>query len=115
MHVTCQQISATILEEYDLEQHFDGDIMRFEVNTGMYRLPQAGLLAQDRLIAHQATTGYTQSTVVPCLFKHSDNSVTIVFVVDDLGIKSKNVAGREHFLDTLRQMHKITVDEAGSQ
>jgi hypothetical protein len=115
MRMTRRQISTTIMEEYDLEQYFDGDIIHFEVNKGMYRLPQAGLLAQNRIIAHLADNGYTQSTVVPCLFQHRDNGVTFVLVIDDFGIKAKNAAGRDHFLNTLRQLYKITVDATGSQ
>jgi hypothetical protein len=89
--------------------------VHFEVNKGVYGLPQAGLLAQNRLIAHLADHSYTQSTVVLCLFQHCDNGVTFVLVVDDFGIKAKNAAGREHLLATLRQMYKITVDIASSQ
>jgi hypothetical protein len=36
MRMTRQQISATIMEEYDLEKYFDGDVIHFEVNKGMY-------------------------------------------------------------------------------
>lgn len=115
MRMTRKQISPTIMVEYDLEQYFDGDTMHFEINKGMYGLPQAGLLAQNRLIAHLATAGYIQSTLVPCLFKHIDNGVTFVLVVDDFGIKARNEAGRQHLLATLRQMYKITVDATGSQ
>jgi hypothetical protein len=102
------------MAEYDLEQYFEGDIMHFEVNKGMYGLPQAGLLAQNRLIDHLAVHGYTQSTLVPCPFQHRDNGVTFVLVVDDFGIKAKTAAGREHLLATLRKMYTITVDVAGS-
>jgi hypothetical protein len=73
MRMTRRQISPIIMAEYDLEQYFDGDIMHFEVNKGMYGLPQAGLLAQNRLIAHLADHGYTQSTVVACVFQHCEN------------------------------------------
>jgi hypothetical protein len=49
------------MAEYDLEQYFDGDIMHFEVNKGMYGLPQAGLLAQNRLIYHTSPSTGTHS------------------------------------------------------
>jgi hypothetical protein len=62
MRMTRRQISPTIMQEYDLEKYFHGDIIHFQINKGMYGLPQAGLLAQNGLIAHLATSGYTQST-----------------------------------------------------
>ena len=81
----------------------------------MYGLPQVGLLAQQRLIAHLAKSEYIQSPVIPCLFRHPTNGVTFVLVVDDFGVKFQNAAGRDHFLDTLRSLYAITVDEKGSQ
>jgi hypothetical protein len=115
MRMTRWQMTATIMAEYDLEQYFEGNVIHFEVNKGMYGLPHAGLLAQNRLIAHLTANGYAQSTVVPCLFQNSDNGGTFVLVVDDFSIKTKNAASRDHFLNTLRQMYKITVDATGSQ
>jgi hypothetical protein len=115
MRMTRRQISPTIMQEYDLEKYFHGDVIHFQINKGMYGLPQAGLLAQNGLIELLATRGYTQSTVVPCLFKHADNGVTFVLVVDDFGIKATNAAGREHLLETLRLKYKITTDATGSQ
>jgi hypothetical protein len=85
-------------------------MLYFQVNKGMYGLPQAGLLAQNRLIAHIAEHGYTQSDVVPCLFRHATNGVTFVLVVDDFGIKFTNIEGRDHLLTTLRLLYTIAVD-----
>jgi hypothetical protein len=81
----------------------------------MYGLPQAGLLAQNRHIAHLLEHEYTQSTIVPCLFRHATNGVTFVLVVDDFGIKYTNAPGRDHLLATLEKLYKITVDPTGSQ
>ena len=69
----------------------------FEVVKGMYELPQAGLLAQQRLIAHLAKANYVQSAVIPCLFRHLTNGATFVLVVDDFGVKFQNTQGRDHF------------------
>jgi hypothetical protein len=110
MRMTRKQVSPTIIAEYGYEDYFVNDMLYFQVNKGMYGLPQAGLLAQNRLIAHIAQHGYTQSDVVPCLFSHATNGVTFVLVVDDFGIKYTNTEGRDHFLETLRLMYTITVD-----
>jgi hypothetical protein len=110
MRMTRKQVSPAIIAEYGYEEYFVNDMLYFQVNKGMYGLPQAGLLAQNRLIAHIAQHGYTQSDVVPCLFSHATNGVTFVLVVDDFGIKYTNDEGRDHFLDTLRSLYTITVD-----
>lgn len=52
----------------------------------MYGLPQAGLLAQNRLIKHLATNGYNQTTAT-CLFRHVDNGTDFSLLVDDFGVK----------------------------
>jgi hypothetical protein len=108
-----KQLSPTIIAEYDMEQYFDNNTIHFQDNKGMYGLPQAALLAQQRLVGHLAKHGYTQSDIVPCLFRHSDNGVTFVLVVDDFGIMHETIAGRDHLLKTLRLKYKITVDEDG--
>jgi hypothetical protein len=110
-----RQLSPTIIAEYDLEQYFQNNVMHFIVTKGMYRLPQAGLLTQQRLVAHLAQHDYTQSDSVPCLFTHATNGITFVLVVDDFDIEFRTTAGRDHLLATLRLQYQITVDEAGAQ
>jgi hypothetical protein len=113
LRMTRKQLSSTIIAEYDMEQYFDNDIIHFQVNKGMYGLPQAGLLTQQRLVAYLAEHGYIQSDTVLCLFRHIDNGFTFVLVVDDFGIMHETIAGRDHLLSTLRLLYKITVDEHG--
>ena len=115
MRVHRRQLSAPIIAELDLEPYLCDDIIHFEVTKGMYGLPQAGLLAQKRLVSHLATHGYIESDAVPCLFRHATNGITFVLVVDDFGIKFKGAEGRDHLLNTLRLLYTITVDNAGSQ
>jgi hypothetical protein len=67
-------------------------------------------LAQQGFVAHLADNEYTQSNVIPCLFRHATNGIPFVLVVDDFGIKYTNVVGRDHLLATLRLKYKITVD-----
>ena len=115
VRIATKHLSDTIIREYDLDKMSTDGYVYFEVVKGMYGLPQAGLLAQQRLIAHLAKSEYIQSPVIPCLFRHPTNGVTFVLVVDDFGVKFQNAAGRDHFLDTLRSLYAITVDEQGSQ
>jgi hypothetical protein len=110
MRMSRKQVSATIIAEYGYEDYFINDMLYFQINKGMYGLPQAGLLAQNRLVAHIAEHGYTQSDLVPCLFRHATNGISFVLVVDDFGIKYKCVSGRDHLLAALRLKYKITVD-----
>jgi hypothetical protein len=105
-----KQVSSAIIAEHRYKEFFVNDMLYFQVNKGMYGLPKAGLLAQNRLIAYTAEHEYTQSDVVPCLFRHATNGVSFVLVVDDFGIKFTNTEGCDHLLATLRLLYTITVD-----
>jgi hypothetical protein len=45
MRIHRRQLSSTIIAEYYLEKYFEDDCIYFQVDKGMYGLPQAGLLA----------------------------------------------------------------------
>jgi hypothetical protein len=66
--------------EYGYEDFFVNNMLYFQVIKGMYGLPQAGLFAQNLLIANIAKHGYTHSDIVPCLFWHATDRVTFVVV-----------------------------------
>ena len=113
MFIAIKDLSDTIIAEYGLDSfRVDGHVY-FEVMKGMYGLPQAGLLAQQR--SHLAQSEYIQFSVIPCMFRHPTNDLSFVLVVDDFGVKFTNSKGRDHFLDTLRALYTITIDSKGSQ
>ena len=80
----------------------------------MYGLPQAGLLAQNRLITHLASHGYHQ-TEATCLFRHETNGTDFSLVVDDFGVKYSNKLGAQHLIDTLQKLYVITIDWTGTK
>ena len=86
----------------------------FEVNQGMYGLPQAGYLAQQRLIEHLRKHHFHQ-TDTPCLFRHSTNGTTFALVVDDFGVKYKNKATAEHLIRALQEIYTIKTDWTGAK
>ena len=80
----------------------------------MYGLPQAGLLAQQRLLYHLSQHGYHQ-TDTSCLFQHTSNGTVFSLVVDDFGVKYTNKKGVDHLIHTLEMLYSITVDWAGAK
>jgi hypothetical protein len=87
----------------------------FKVTKGMYGLPQAGKLAQDRLVAHLATHGYHMCPDVPCIFRHATRKVTFSLVVDDFGIKYFDKADADHLVAALREKYVLKVDWKGDK
>ena len=108
-------IPEDIMIEFNLHQFVQDGSILFEINKGMYGLPQAGLLAQTRLIKHLETRGYHQTPLVPCLFKHESNGINFTLVVDDFGIKYKTKDAANHLIATLQELYKITIDWSGKK
>ena len=108
-------MSDTAVKTNHLEEYLSNGAILFEVTKGMYGLPQSGLLAQQRLVAHLAVHGYIQHDRVPCLFAHVTNGVTFTLVVDDFGIKYHAKEGVLHLIATLQNLYQIKVDWTGGK
>ena len=115
IRIPVKMIPESIIAKYALHPFIHHDKVLFEVTQGMYGLPQAGLLAQERLITHLATAGYHEAPDVPCLFRHVTNSVAFALVVDDFGIKYNDRADADHLIATLRSLYELKVDWTGKQ
>ena len=115
LRIGLRYIPRAIIDKYNLDQYLHHGSILFEVCKGMYGLPQAGLLAQVRLIRHLSTHGYIQDEFVPCLFTHISNGTAFTLVVDDFGVKYTNRQGAEHLIDTLKALYPIKVDWTGTK
>ena len=115
IRIPLKLLPAAIIAKYSLDPFIHNDKVLFEVTQGMYGLPQAGLLAQQRLITHLAKSDYHECPDVPCLFRHSTNSVAFSLVVDDFGIKYKDKADADHLIACIRSLYELKVDWSGSQ
>ena len=80
LRMSRKQESSAIIAEYDYEEFFVNDMLYFQVNKGMYGLPQAGLLAQYRLIASSPT--------LPSMDTHNQMSCPVFFVMPPLASRS---------------------------
>eukprot|EP01034_Spumella_vulgaris_P031394 gene31394-38776_t len=121
MRITRAQLPDDIVARYDLEGLFNkghnhaADYVMVEIVKGIYGLPQAGLLAQEKLVAHLATHGYHKAANTACLFTHETRQVSFTLVVDDFAIKYVKDADLEHLLASLREVYVMTVDYTGSK
>ena len=74
------------------------DRILVEISKGIYGLPEAAKLAQDRLYNHLAQHGYHLVSGHAGLLKHSTRPIMFSLVVDDFGIKYVDRADVEHLL-----------------
>lgn len=100
---------------FQLDTLWDNNYVYVEITKGIYGLPQAGKLAQDRLVAHLRQHGYHSSPESPCLFRHEHLPISFVLVVDDFGIKFRSPTDAQHLLGTLRKLYTITEDWSGTK
>ena len=113
IQIPCRMIPDTTIATHSLTPYVHQNAILFEVNKGMYGLLQAGLLAQQRLIAHLANHGYHE-IFTSCLFWHTSNGTAFTLVVDDYGIKYSSKAGADHLICTLQLLYVITINWTGS-
>jgi hypothetical protein len=105
-------IPPTTITLHSLTPYITNSSILFEINKGMYGLPQSGLLAQQRLFKHLSVHGYTE-TSTPCLFRHHSNGTVFALVVDDFGIKYTTRQGADHLIRTLNLLYDIKIDWVG--
>jgi len=115
MRINLKHIPLDVQQKYNIADMVHNDHILMEISKGIYGLPQAGKLAQDRLISHLATHGYIQCVNTPCLFVHTSNGVAFTLVVDDFLIKYKDRSSAEHLLSALRELYVITTDFSDRQ
>jgi hypothetical protein len=79
----------------------------------MYGLPQAGILTNDRLVAHLAKYGYRPMTRMPGMYTHDTCPITFTLVVDDFWVKYVGKENAEHLGAAIRDLYTTTEDWKG--
>jgi hypothetical protein len=81
---------------------------------GMYGLPQAGIIANQRLEKHLAKYGYKPTYLTPSLWRHEFRPITFSLVVDDFGEKYVGDQHARHLITALEHLYTVSSDWTGS-
>ena len=108
-------ISPEIIDRYNLHKFIDKGFIYFVVDKCMYGHPAAGLISNKRLVGLLATAGYTEDSLVPCLFTHATRGTKFVLIVDDLGIKVRSEEDLQHLADAIRPGWDVKIDRNGKK
>ena len=114
MWIPTKFIPADIMTQYQLADLVHNNMVMVEIRKGMYGLPQAGILANDRLQAHLATHGYVAAKHTPGFFTHVDRPISFTLVVDDFGVKYVGKEHAQHLIGTLQSLYTVTIDWTGT-
>jgi hypothetical protein len=115
MWIDKSKIPASVQLKYAQAIVWQGNKAMVRIKKGIYGLPQAGRLAQEKLINLLSRHGYIQAPNTPCLFRHTDHDVTFTLVVDDFGIKYQRREHALHLLAAIREEYQVTEDWSGSK
>eukprot|EP00957_Ditylum_brightwellii_P201596 15326335-Ditylum_brightwellii.AAC.1 len=100
-------IPNKIIEQYNLKVIVHNGHIFAKICKGVYRLPQAGHIAHDKLVKHLQQHGYTPCLFTPGLWRYKSRDITFCLVVDDFGVKYTQKEDAEHLIYALQQIYTI--------
>jgi len=115
MRMPVNIIPESIMLQYNLEPLVHNGYVYTEIRKGMYGLPQAGKIANDRLTTFLAPYGYKPTPITPGLWRHTTKDLAFTLVVDDFGVKYTNQADAKDLMTTLNKLYRVSEDWTGSR
>jgi hypothetical protein len=112
MVINLSSLPQETINKYDLiELAQDGKVY---IEIGMYRLPQAGILANELLQRNLAKDGYRPTQHTHGLWKHDTRPISFSLVVDDFGVKYVGREHAEHLMECIKENYNISSNWTGS-
>jgi hypothetical protein len=109
MQLHIADMPEDIIEHYNLRDKATPEgYIYYEIQKGMYGLPQAGIIAQQLLEERLRKHGYHQSQMAPGLWKHDTRCISFSLVVNDFGVNYVGKENAQHLLDTVQQYYKCS-------
>ena len=106
-------IPEEVIQQYNIRNLSHKGIVYMEIQKGMYGLPQAGKIANDKLKLHLDKFRYEPEPITPGLCRHQTCPLQFSLVVGDFGIKYESQEDITHLLDALKTIYKISKDWDG--
>jgi hypothetical protein len=114
MRIPISLIPDDIMQLYNLAPLVKNGHVYVRIEKGMYGLPQAGIIANERLTKFLEPQGYTPCPITPGLWQHKTRTIQFSLVVDDFGIKYTDKADVHHLIAALSKDYVLKVDWAGT-
>jgi hypothetical protein len=104
MVINLSSLPQETIDNYDMIELAQDGKLYIEIQKCMYRLPQAGIVANELLQRNLAKDGYRPTQHTHDLWKHDTRPISFSLVVDDFGVK---YVGREHAEHLMECIEKI--------
>ena len=116
IHVKINDLPEKIIYEYKLHKKVNKmGMIYIQVTKGMYGLSQAGLLANELLKQQLSKHGYSQSKLVPRLWKHATRPRLFTLIFDNVGVKYVGKEHADHLLTVLQEHYQVKADWTGTR
>jgi hypothetical protein len=114
MMIPVSLIPRAIFDQYNLGPLVHNGYVYVEINKGMYGLPQAGKIANNKLVPHLASHSYHQCKHTPGLFCHKTCPILFSLVVDGFGVQYGGRKHAKHLASIIAAKYKMTTDWTGN-
>jgi hypothetical protein len=101
LQLKLSDIPNTIIDLYKLRDITHDGYVFVPIQKGMYRLPQAGIIAQKLLEQRLWANGYHQSKINPGFWTHDWLPICFALCVDGFGVKYVGKEHADHLIQTL--------------
>ena len=101
-------IPAEIIRQYKLKYLAQKYFVYMEIPKGMYGMPQAGKIANDKIKLHLAKFGYDPAPITPGLWRHQTRPLQFSLLMDDFGVKYEHQVDITHLLDALKIIFELS-------
>jgi hypothetical protein len=114
MRLPLRILPQEIVDQYELLPPVNDGWIYVEIRKGMYGLPQAGTIANQRLEKHLAKYGYKPTYLTPGLWRHESRPITFSLVVDDFGVRYVGDQHAHHLITALEHLYTVSSNWTGS-
>ena len=98
-----------IIKKYNLHNIVHNEYKYLNINMGMYRLTEAGILANKIIKKRLSNNGYYECQFTPGLYRHVWRPIMFSLVVDDFGVKFQGIQHAKHVKKALDKYYKVAV------
>jgi hypothetical protein len=113
MVINLSSLPQESIYKYDLLELAQDGKVYIEIQKGMYRLPQAGILASELFQRNLAKDGYRPTQHTHGLWTHDTRPISFSLVVDDFGVKYVGREHAEHLMACIKKNYNIYSDWNG--
>ena len=86
-----------------------------EIQKGLYGLPQAGIIFNQKIVRRLEPKGYSLCKHTPYLWRHNWRPITFSLVVYDFGVNYIGKKHTDHLLNAIQDNYQVSTDWEGQR